>query len=370
MKRLKDIPKLLKLTFDEWNNDGAPRLAAALAYYTAFSLAPLLVIIIGVFGIFVSETAIRSQIIREVANSVGTPAAEMVQGMIDSINQPGQGLISTILGFAALILGAMGAFGNLQTALDIIWDVDPKARKSGIKYLLIDRFLSFGMLLLVGFLLLVSMVMSTVISAVSTFVVSQIVGVEFLFQTIAFVLSFGVITLLFAMIFKFLPHTYVRWRDVWIGAAVTSALFTVGKTLLALYLAHSSPASAYGAAGAFVLILLWIYYSAQIVLFGAEFTQVYARRYAPVADSKPATAEVTPLPSTKPTRDSAGNTVTPSTTLKTPDPTSETSTQPEEKPRKGIGWIPTIVISGFWLLVGFVANILESRRKAQESSQD
>src|SRR5690349_18107425 len=138
MNRLKDIPKLLKLTFDEWNNDGAPRLAAALAYYTAFSLAPLLVIIIGVFGVFVSETAIRSQIIREVANSVGTPAAEMVQGMIDSINQPGQGLISTILGFVALILGAMGAFGNLQTALDVIWDVDPKKRKSGIKYLVID----------------------------------------------------------------------------------------------------------------------------------------------------------------------------------------------------------------------------------------
>jgi membrane protein len=367
MTRLKDIPKLLKMTFDEWNNDGAPQLAAALAYYTAFSLAPLLVIIIGVFGIFVSETAIRSQIIREVANSVGTPAAEMVQGMIDSINQPGQGIISTVLGFVALIFGAAGAFSNLQSALDIIWNVDKTKRKTGIKYLVIDRFLAFGMLLFVGFLLLVSMVVSTVISAISTFVVSHIVGVEFLFQVIAFVVSFAVITLLFAMIFKFLPHTYVRWRDVWTGAAVTSALFTVGKTLLALYLAHSSASSAYGAAGAFVLILLWIYYSAQIVLFGAEFTQVYARRYAPVADSIPAEAEVTPLPSVKPERDAVGNTMSPSNKQPSTTPPEPPS---EENQRKGVGWLPAVLVSGFWLLVGFVANRFESRRKAQEGSQD
>jgi membrane protein len=360
MKHLKDIPKLLKMTFDEWNEDGAPHLAAALAYYTAFSLAPLLVIIIGVFGIFVSETEIRSQIIRSVSNSVGTPAAEMVTGMIDSINEPEQGVISTVLGVVTLILGAIGAFGNLQTALDIIWDVDRTKRPSGIIAIVRDRFLSFGMLLFVGFLLLVSMVVSTIISAVGAYVIERFAGLEFIFQVIAFIVSFAVITLLFAMIFKFMPHTYVRWRDVWIGAAVTSALFTIGKTLLSFYLARSSPASAYGAAGAFVLILLWIYYSAQIVLFGAEFTQVYARRYAPAIKKG---APVTPAPpAADQTKPAFGD-------PKAAEARKEAATESETPKPKG-SIIPAFIFSAFWIVLGFITNIWESRRKASESGRE
>ncbi|HEX2620183.1 MAG TPA: YihY/virulence factor BrkB family protein, partial [Phototrophicaceae bacterium] len=279
MKYIKDGFDLLRTTFTEWNQDGAPRLAASLAYYTVFSIAPLLIIIIAIIGFVISEDAVRSNIIHQVQLAVGSDAAQFVRDLIDNMSQPSQGIISTLLGVVALLLGAIGVFDNLQVALDIIWNVDQSKRKTGVLTVVKDKLLSFGMLLVVGMLLLISLVISTILSALNTYVISQLPGGDFLLQLVSFAISAGVITLLFAMIYKVLPHIRLEWRDVWVGAAVTAILFSIGKMLLAFYLARSSTASPYGAAGAFVLILLWVYYSAQIILFGAEFTQVYARRH-------------------------------------------------------------------------------------------
>lgn len=276
---MKGIFDLLKTTFTEWNEDGAPRLAAALAYYTAFSLAPLLVVVIAVVGFVVSEDTVRSNIIQQVQATIGPDTAELVADLIDNVNQPAEGIVSALLGIGALLLGAAGVFGNLQTALDIMWDVEHVERPGGVTGFIKDKLLSFGMLLVVGFLLLVSLVLSTALSFLDTYFISLLPTSELMLRVLNFGLSWGVITLLFALIYKYLPHARIEWRDVWVGAAVTALLFSIGKTLLALYLGGSGTASAYGAAGAFVLILLWVNYSAQIVLFGAEFTQVYARKY-------------------------------------------------------------------------------------------
>lgn len=294
MNQARAFFNLLKTTFTEWNQDGAPRLAAALAYYTAFSLAPLLVIIIAIIGFVVSEDTVRTTIIRQVEGEVGSGAAQLVQDLIDNVNRPAEGIVSSILGIVTLLFGALGVFENLQVALDVIWDVDPTKQESGIVALIKNKLLSFGMLLVVGLLLLVSLVISTVIAALDTYVLRLLPASEILLQILSFIVSFGVITILFAMIYKYLPHVRVEWRDVWMGAAVTALLFSIGKTLLGLYLGNTSVASPYGAAGAFVLILLWVYYSAQIVLFGAEFTQVYARRLGSKTVS-PMSAEVSSL---------------------------------------------------------------------------
>lgn len=281
MKTLKDLFDLFRQTLTEWNEDKAPRLAAALAYYTAFSLAPLLVIVIAVAGLILGETRVREDILRQVEISTGTGASELIEGLISSTTNLGSGIISTIISVITLLLGAIGAFTQLQGALDTIWDVEPPPQQpglGGILGFLRDNLLSFGMILMIGFLLLVSLVVSTVLASVTEFVTGSFVGVTLLVQIVTFAINFGIITILFAAIFKFLPHTTVQWRHVWIGAALTTLLFLVGKQLLSLYLARTSTESTYGAAGSLVVILLWIYYSAQLILFGAEFTQVYAKR--------------------------------------------------------------------------------------------
>ncbi len=301
MDRLKTFFSLLRQTFAEWNEDHAPRLAAALAYYTAFSIAPLLVVVIGIVGIIVSQNTVQSQILNEVQRSVGPDAAKMVGELITNASKPAEGLLATILGIVTLLLGAGGAFGQLQDALNTIWDVDPSStgkQNSGVIFQIQNKFLSFGMVLVVGFLLLVSLVINAVIAAVSTYVVNLLPSVEFLLSLVNLVISLIVITAMFAMLYKFLPKIKLEWRDVIVGAAMTSALFTIGRFLLGWYLGRSGTASAYGAAGSFVLILLWIYYSAQIVLFGAEFTQVYARRHGSLQGSKTVPAAPTTPPPT------------------------------------------------------------------------
>jgi membrane protein len=285
MKLLRTLFDLLRQTFTEWNEDKAPRLAAALAYYTAFSLAPLLVVTIAIVGFVVSQETVQNQITDAVTQTAGADAAEFVDDMIQNANRPAEGIFATVIGLITLLLGAIGAFGQLQDALNTIWDVEeaPKPPKQtvvgSILAVVKDKVLSFGMLLVVGFLLLVSLVASTAISGLNNVVAGLGVDGETTLGVMNFFLSFLVITVLFAMLFKVLPKIHIRWRDVWLGAAFTALLFSVGKLLLGLYLSGSSTASAYGAAGSFVLILLWIYYSAQIVLFGAEFTQVFARRF-------------------------------------------------------------------------------------------
>src|SRR5919199_4252277 len=285
---------LLKQTVYEWLEDRAARLGAGLAYYTAVSLAPLLIILIAIAGFVLGRQAVEGQVVAQIQGLVGKTGAEAIQAMIASASQPKAGIIATVVSIATLLFGASGVFGALQDALNTIWEVTPKPGR-GMLGMIRDRFVSFTMLLGVGFLLLVALVLSAGLAALGTFVGGLLPVPEVVLQAVNLIISFGVITLLFGMIFKILPDAEIRWNDVWIGAAVTSLLFTIGKFVLGLYLGKSSAGSAYGAAGSLIVVLLWVYYSAQILFFGAEFTQVYANTYGsrvvPSPDAVPLTPE-------------------------------------------------------------------------------
>jgi len=269
---------LLKEAAGEWSEDRAPRLGAALAYYTVFSIAPLLIVVIAITGLVFGEEGARSAILGQVGGIIGEKTAKALEDMLQHAQRPSAGILGTILGLGTLLLGASGLFGQLQDALNTVWEVKPKPGR-GIMGFLKDRFLSFVALMGTAFLLLVSLVLDAGLSAMGEALSHWLPGPEAVLQVINFLLSFGVVTLLFAMIFKLLPDVKIQWGDVWIGAGVTALLFTVGKFLIGLYLGKSDIASAYGAAGSLVLLLIWVYYSAQILLFGAEFTKVYADRY-------------------------------------------------------------------------------------------
>jgi membrane protein len=274
----RDILGLLKEAFKEWNEDNAPRLGAALSYYTVFSIAPLLLISIAVAGVVFGHDAAQGGIVAQIRQLIGPIAAESVQAMIENARQPGQGVLATVFGTVTLLFGAGGAFNELRAALDIIWEIPPR-KGGGLKALLRERLAAFAMVLVVGFLLLVSLVLSAVLSALE--VKGTFPGSIVVLQVLNNGVSLAVITVLFALIFKYLPdaHPPVGWKDIWIGALITAALFTLGKFAIGLYLGRSSVASAYGAAGSLVLLLIWVYYSAQILFYGAELTQVYARRH-------------------------------------------------------------------------------------------
>ena len=269
---------LAKDAFNEWNEDKAPRLAAALAYHTLFSLAPLLVIAISIAGLVFGAEAVRGQVVQQIGGLVGQNSAEMIQGMIAGASKPSTSIPATVIGFATLLLGAAGLFGQLQDALNTIWDVEPKPGQ-GIIAMIKKRFFSFTMVLGTGFLLLVSLVLSAGVTAVMNYVTSSITGLDVLLQIVNFLVGFLVTALVFAMIFKFIPDADIKWSDVWIGAAVTSLLFSIGRFALGFYLGSGSFSNTYGAAASLVIILLWVFYSAQILFLGAEFTQVYARQY-------------------------------------------------------------------------------------------
>jgi membrane protein len=302
---LKKIFNLLKTTLQEFNEDKAPRLAAALSYYTIFSLAPLLVVVIAIAGLAFGQEAAQGQVYRQLNEVVGAEGARTIQDLIENARNPSTGIIATVIGLVTLILGAAGAFVQLRDALNTVWDVQTPPNQNGIIATIKAQFLSFAMLLGVGFLLLVSLVISAVLAGFSDFMRDNLPLGGFLLQALTQLISFGVITVMFAMIFKFLPETQIEWRDVWVGAAFTSFLFNVGKFLIGLYLGRSGAASAYGAAGSLVILLLWINYSSQILLFGAEFTQVYARTHgsrakqpAQPAEELPKVAQ--PIPATTP----------------------------------------------------------------------
>lgn len=283
--RWSDAGRLLKDTFTAWSEDKASRLGAAVAYYTVFSLAPLLVIVIAVAGLAFGERAVRGEIIGQIQGTVGHGDAQLIQSMVASAHKPSTGIIAAVLGVATLLLGATGLFGELQDALNTIWKVAPKQR--GILTQVRARLVSFGMVIGIAFVLLVSLVISAGVSAVGQFIGGVLPVPEIVLQVINFAISFGIVILLFAMMYKVLPDVEIAWRDVWIGAAVTSLLFTVGKLLIGLYLGHSGVASTYGAAGSLVMLLLWVYYSAQILFFGAEFTHVYTSRFGSHARPAP-----------------------------------------------------------------------------------
>ena len=275
----KALVDLLKQAFAEFSADKVPRLGAALAYYTVFSLAPLLVVLISIVGLVYSQQAAQGQIQGQIQGAVGHDAAAMIQTMVASTgHKASSGIIGTVVGLATLILGAAGIFGQLKDSLNTIWGVQPPPA-GGVMGYVRSQALSFLAVLGTGLLLLVALALSAVLAAVGGLISSLVPGLGTLLQVANYLLSFAIITLLFAMIYKILPDTKIRWRDVWIGALITSVLFVVGQLLIGLYLGHAAVGSTYGAAGSLIVLLLWIYYSAQVLFFGAELTQVYANRY-------------------------------------------------------------------------------------------
>jgi len=275
---LKAILALLQETFQEWSNDKASRLSAALAYYTIFSIAPLLIIVIAIAGAVFGEEAASGQIFAQIQGLVGEAGAKVIQEAIKNASQPKQGAIASIISIVVLIFGATGLFTELQDALNTIWEVQQKPGRA-VKNMVRTRFLSFAMVLGIGFLLLVSLVVSGVLAALVGYFNNLIPGIDFIWQIVNFLLGFAISTVLFGLIFKVLPDVKITWSDVWIGAAITSLLFSFGRFLLGQYLGNGSFGSTYGAAGSVVVVIAWVYYAAQILFFGAEFTQVYARRY-------------------------------------------------------------------------------------------
>ena len=243
------------------------------------SLAPLFVIAVAIAGLVFGREAAQGQIFEQLRVMIGETSAAAMEDVVESANsEPRTGVFATIVGFLALIVGASGVFAQMQASLNAIWRVEPKPGR-GIWGLIQDRVLSFGFILIVGFLLLISLILTTIIAFIGEWFGGFVPGVETLIQIMNAILSLAVITLLFAMIFKFLPDVKIAWRDVWIGALITAGLFTAGKEVLGLYLGKSGVASSYGAAGSLIVLLLWVYYSAQIVFFGAEFTKAYANQF-------------------------------------------------------------------------------------------
>jgi membrane protein len=275
----KSLWKLLKTIFIKWLEDDPFQSAAALSYYTLFSLAPLLIISIAVAGFVFGREAAQNQIVSTIQGLIGHESALAVQAMIQNAsNRPKTGMISTLLGGIILLFGAGGVVGQLQTSLNTIWRVSAKS-DSSVRDFIRKRFISFAMVLGIGFLLLVSLAVSAFISALTRFIGSLFGGAAVIAHLLDILISFGFITLLFAMIYKFLPDTRIQWEDVWTGAALTSILFTIGKFLIGVYLGSSGVTSIYGAAGSLITVLLWVYYSSLIFLLGAEFTEVYANTY-------------------------------------------------------------------------------------------
>lgn len=277
---LKQVWRLLKQAFQEWNQDKASQLAAALAYYTLFSLAPLLILAIAIASLFFDNGAVRDQLMGQVESLMGGASADFVRTVLDNANRPGEssGWVASAISVVLLLVGATGVLSQLQLSLNTIWNLEARP---GIG--LIDqvrkRLLSLGMVIVIGFLLLVSLVASSVISGFSGYLNMLMPGLDALVQLLNFVLAFGLSTLLFAVMFKYLPDAIIAWRDVWFGAAATAILFSVGKYLIGLYLGNSSFGSSYGAAGSVIILLVWVFYSAQILFYGAELTQVYSRRF-------------------------------------------------------------------------------------------
>ena len=259
-----------------WMDDFAPSMGAAISYYTVFSLAPLLVIVIAVAGAVFGEEAVRGEIVGQLQGLIGREGAVVVQGLIKSASEPAKGLWAGGISIGILLVGATTVFAELQSALDRIWHVPEKAKPTGLWAVLRARVLSFGLIMGVAFLLMVSLSVSAGISALGSWANGLLPGWELLLQAINMLLAIAITTVLFAMIFRFMPSVPISWRDVWVGAAVTSVLFELGKFLIGLYLGKSGVNESFAAAGSLVVLLAWVYYAAQIFLLGAEFTKVYA----------------------------------------------------------------------------------------------
>ncbi len=292
---------MLKDSVRAWLADYAPSMGAALSYYTIFSIAPLLVIVIAVAGLVFGAEAASGAIFEQMRGMVGDSGAAAIQGLVQSASKPATSIFAAVTGIITLVLGATTVLGELQTALDRIWRAPPVTEK-GWWRLLRGRVLSFSMILVIGFLLLVSLVLSAAIVAIGDWWGPWFGKMRWLLEALNFVVSFVVVTALFAMIYKVLPRVRIAWRDVWIGAAVTALLFTAGKFLIGLYIGKSGVTSGFGAAGSVVVLLVWVYYSAQIFLLGAEFTAIYTYRHGSLrGQAPPATPAIASKPGIDPT---------------------------------------------------------------------
>lgn len=273
---MREWKRLLLETWTEFNNDNAPRLGAALAYYTMLSLAPLLILIIAIAGLVLGEQAARGQLMYQVSDLVGTEGGAAVQQMVENARQPASGIVASLFGFLVLIFGASTVASELRASLNQIWNKQPE-QGAGIRKMITERSYALAVVLGCGFLLLVSLIVSSGIAAAGTYVADRLPMPEIVLQGLNILAGIVVITGVFAVLFKYLPDVKIEWRDVLLGAAFTSVLFALGRFLIGLYLGKASFGSTYGAAGSLVIVLVWIYYSSQIFFFGAEFTQVYAR---------------------------------------------------------------------------------------------
>jgi membrane protein len=288
---LKSIGGMLGETITRFVADNAPRLGAALAYYTVISLAPLLLVFVGVMGQVLGQEAARGEIVGEIEGTIGPEAAELVQQALEAAGQDNSGVVATILGAVVLFIGATTVFVNLSGSLNAIWGVEPVPGEGGLlrqaRNFFVNRLTTFAALLGIGFLLLVSFVVSTWIEAAAAFFADQLPMPPGTLRLVNIAVSLGVVTLLFAYIYRTIPDVRLAWRDVFTGALITALLFTLGKYLIGLYLGRSSVGSAYGAAGALIVLLVWIYYSSLIFFLGAEFTQVYANHRGSILKPAP-----------------------------------------------------------------------------------
>ncbi len=293
---IKDLWGLVKAAASGWVNDYAQSMGAALAYYTMFSIAPLLLIVISIAGIVFGDQAARGEIFLQLEGLLGAPGALAVQGLLESVRKPAESVAATVFGIVLVLIGATSVFGELQDALDRIWRAPARVGRSGLLGLIRARLLSFGMILGVGFLLMVSLVASAALSAVRKWWGPALGEWTAVASIIELCSSFVVITVVFAMIYKLVPRVRIDWKDVWIGAATTSLLFTIGKFLIGAYIGRSGIASGFGAAASLVVVLVWVYYSAQIFLFGAEFTWAYAHKFGSRRGLAAEAASVMPSP--------------------------------------------------------------------------
>jgi membrane protein len=275
--------QLLVTAVKAWVADYAPSMGAAISYYTVFSLAPLLVIVIALAGAFFGREAVQGMVVAQLAGLIGNDGAQLVEGLVASASDTDKGLVAGLISFFVLLIGATTVFAELQSSLDRIWHVPESKKPSGIMAMIRARLLSFGLILGLAFLLMVSLAVSAGVAAFGAWVGGLMPGWEILLQVLNTLVSLGVATLLFAMIYKLMPSTVIRWRDVWVGALVTAALFEIGKLLIGLYLGKSGVTESFAAAGSLVVLLAWVYYAAQIFLLGAEFTKAYADEHGSLA---------------------------------------------------------------------------------------
>ncbi len=289
--KFEPVWKLVKQAANAWVDDYAPSMGAAIAYYTIFSIAPLLLIAISVAGLVFGKEVASGEVLSQLRNLMGEAGAQAVQSMLEAASHPEKSITATLVGGVLLLIGATTVFGELQDALDRIWRAPARATVGGLWKLVHSRLLSFGMIMGIGFLLIVSLLFSAWLAAFGKWLEPLFGAWEIVANLINFAVSFGMVTLMFALIYKIMPRVPIAWSDVWVGAVVTALLFTVGKTLIGLYIGKSGVASAFGAAGSLAVLLIWVFYSAQIFLLGAEFTWVYAHTFGS-RRSEPATAAV------------------------------------------------------------------------------